>query len=335
MEDHRMKQYGWGILGLGIIARRFMNDLPRCPQAVLAAAASRSPEKAREFAEKFGFARYYGSYQELLADPAVDIVYVATTHNVHRDLTIEALEAGKAVLCEKPAAVNAAQLRDILDCARRHESFFMEGMWTRFFPVNQQIKRLIASGELGAVRLIHVDFGHAGSRERTRFFTPETAGGSLLDVGVYCVSYAAWLKGERPTDIKALDSRIDTGVDGTTVILFRYADGSLAKLSASMMLKTRHEALVYCEKGMIEVPDFWHPSRAIVHYDEKGRPDVNIEIPYDQDGANGFKFEAAAVMDCLDHGLKECPEVSWQQSLEVMEQLDAVRRETGLKYPWD
>ncbi len=336
-----MKQYGWGILGPGSIARRLMNDLPRCPQAVLAAVASRSPEKARAFADQYGFAASYGSCRELLADPAVDIAYIAVPHMLHQELAIQALEAGKAVLCEKPAAVNTAQLRAMIDCARQRKAFFMEAMWTRFFPVNQRVRQLLASGALGAVTLIEADFGFGSwnggraANPQSRIFAPELAGGSLLDVGVYCVSYVTWMKGAQPVDIKALSTKVDTGVDGMTAAIFQYADGAMAVLRSSVVQATRQAAMIYCEKGTIEVPDFYHPARAIVHYAEKDRPDELIAIPYQDNGGTGFNYEAAAVMACLDRGWTECPDMTWQQSLEVMELLDAIRREIGLRYPFE
>ncbi len=334
-----MKQYGWGILGPGSIAKRFMNDLPRCPQARLAAVASRDPEKAQAFADQYHFERSYGSYGALLEDPTVDIVYISVPHTLHHDLSIQALQAGKAVLCEKPAAVNAAQIRSVVECANQNKTFFMEAMWTRFFPVNQRIRQMIGSGDLGAVTLIEVDFGFGSwnngkvTNPQGRLFDPKLAGGSLLDVGVYCVSYATWMKGARPVQIKAMDSRLETGVDGMTSALFRYEDGGMAIIRSSIVQTTRQTAVIYCEKATIEVFDFWHPSRAVVHYRDNNLPDEVIEIPFQDDGATGFQFEAEAVMACLDGGLLESPVQTWQQSIEVMEILDAIRGETGLQVP--
>lgn len=334
-----MKQYGWGIIGPGSIATRFMNDLPLCPQARLAGVASRNPEKARSFAQRYGFSNSYGSYQELFRDPAVDIVYIAVPHPLHHDLALEAMRAGKAVLCEKPVALNADQIRSMVTCARENRTFFMEAMWTRFFPVNQRIRQMIDSGKLGAVTLVEVDFGFGSwsngkvANPQARLFAPDLAGGSLLDVGVYCVSYATWMKGELPVQIKALDSKVETGVDGMTAALFRYADGGIAILRSSVVQTTRQTAMIYCEKATVEVPDFWHPSRAVVRYLDNSQPDDVIEIPYDTNGATGFRFEAEEVMSCLDQGLTESQDMTWQQSIEVMELLDRIRDETGLVIP--
>ena len=334
-----MKQYGWGILGPGSIATRFMNDLVRCPQATLAAVASRDADKAKAFAERYGFSSSYGSYEALLADPAVDIVYIAVPHPLHHRWSIAAMEAGKAVLCEKPVALDAGQMRDMAACAARNGTFFMEAMWTRFFPVNQRIHEILSSGALGAITLLEADFGFGSwsggkvANPQARLYAPSLAGGSLLDVGVYCVSYATWMKGALPVQIKALDSKVETGVDGMTAMLFRYADGGLAVLRSCIVQNTRQGATLYCEKGTVEIPDFWHPSRAVIRYREAGRADETIEMPYDADGATGFQFEAEAVMKCLDQGLTESPVLTWQQSIDIMMLLDGIREETGLSVP--
>jgi dihydrodiol dehydrogenase / D-xylose 1-dehydrogenase (NADP) len=203
------------------------------------------------------------------------------------------------------------------------------------------IRQLIASGALGTVTLIEADFGFGSwnngkvANPQSRLFAPELAGGSLLDVGVYCVSYITWIKGARPVQIKALDSKVETGVDGMTAALFRYADGSLAVLRSSVVQATRQTVMIYCEKATIEVPDFWHPSRAVIHYRDSSQPEDIIEIPYQADGTTGFNFEAEAVMACLDQDLLESPDMTWQQSVEVMEILDAIRSETGLQFPFE
>ncbi len=331
-----MKQYGWGILGPGAIATRFVNDLRHCPQARLAAVASRDADKAAHFAARHGFAGSHGSYEALLADPAVDVVYIAVPHPMHHRLAMAAMEAGKAVLCEKPVALNATQAREMVACAARNKVFFMEAMWTRFFPVNQRVQQLVAARALGDVTLMEIDFGF-GQWQRgkvdnpnARLFSPALAGGSLLDVGVYCVSYATWLKGALPVEIKALDSKVETGVDGMTAALFRYADGAMAVLRSSIVQQTEQRAVIHCEHGTMEVPDFWHPSQAVVRHHDNQWPDERVEIPYDRDGATGFQYEAQTVMDCLDKGLLENPDMTWAQSVEIMTLLDMIREQTGL-----
>lgn len=336
-----MKKYGWGILGPGSIARRFLNDLPRCEQATLAAVRSRSAERGAAFASEYNFAASYSEMTDFLADPAVDIVYMATPHPLHLDLTLQCLEAGKAVLCEKPITVNAAECQEMIGCARQQKQFLMEGMWTRFFPVNRKIKQILDSGALGQITLMQIDFGFGRwsggkvSNPQARLFAPGLAGGSLLDVGVYCVSYAAFLKGENPVAVTSQATMVETGVDGMCSSLLKYADGAQAMLISSIVQQTRQLAVIYCEKGRIEVPDFWHPSQAAVYYTDADREDEIIHYPFDQDGASGFHFEAETVMDCLDRGLVESPEMTWAQSQAVMETLDEIRSCIGLRYPFE
>ena len=254
------------------------------------------------------------------------------------------MEAGKAVLCEKPVALDAGQMRDMAACAARNGTFFMEAMWTRFFPVNQRIHEILSSGALCAITLLEADFGF-GSWSGGKVANPTYQQIDISDIdlriacemcirdSVYCVSYATWMKGALPVQIKALDSKVETGVDGMTAMLFRYADGGLAVLRSCIVQNTRQGATLYCEKGTVEIPDFWHPSRAVIRYREAGRADETIEMPYDADGATGFQFEAEAVMKCLDQGLTESPVLTWQQSIDIMMLLDGIREETGLSVP--
>ena len=334
-----MKRIGWGVIGPGSIAHRFLHDLTRCEGAGLAAVASRSSEKAAAFATQYGFEHSYGEYESLLKDPAVDIVYVATPHPYHHRHAIQAMEAGKAVLCEKPLAVNTGEAAEMIGCARRNGVFFMEAMWTRCFPVNKLVHERISSGRYGQVTLIEADFGFGswnGGRvvnPDSRLFSPKMAGGSLLDVGVYCVSYASWVKGAKPIEVKALANIVDTGVDGMTAALLKYGDGALAVLRSAVVQNTRQTAVIYCEKATIEVPDFWHPSRAVIRRNDGSVEE--LDMPYGQDGSTGFQFEAEEAMRCIGAGLVESPLMPWRDSLAVMETLDEIRGCIGLKYPFE
>lgn len=336
-----MDKIGWGVLGPGRIARRFLNDLPRCEGARLVAVASRSAKKAKEFAQEYQFEKSYGSYEELACDPEVDIVYVATPHPFHLEHALLCMNAGKAVLCEKPVTVNAAEAREVTDCARRNNVFFMEAMWTRHFPVNRRVRDLIAGGLLGQVTLLQADFGFGAwnggrvSDPEGRLFSPALAGGSLLDVGVYCVSYAAYMTGQKPSSVAASATMLETGVDGMTACLLHYDSGAMAMLESSVVQTTRQTAVIYCEHATIEVPDFWHPSRATIRYREAGRPDEVIDLPYGGDGATGFGFEAEEAMTCLRAGLKQSPRMPWSESVEIMETLDEIRECIGLRYPFE
>ena len=336
-----MKKYGWGFLGLGNITKRMMTALPHVPNAVLAAAGSRDAAKAKTYAKENGFAKSYGSYTECINDPDVDILYIATPHPMHAPLAIEALEAGKAVLCEKPAAVNAKEMKRVADCARKHGVFYMEGMWSRFFPVNRAVKAIIDSGRAGMVTLIEADFGFGSWNNRknanpdSRLFAPRMAGGSLLDVGVYTASYCDYMKnGMAPVKIKALAAMTDTGVDGMTAAIMQYPDGSISVHRSSVVQTTRTCAAIYCENCSIEVPGFWHPLKAAVTWKDTSTTDT-IEIPLPHGIGEGFYYECEEVIRCLDAGLTESPLMTLDDSIRVMEQLDAIRAEIGLKYPME
>jgi predicted dehydrogenase len=256
-------------------------------------------------------------------------------------MAIEALEAGKAVLCEKPAAVNAADMKRVADCARKHNVFYMEGMWSRFFPFNRAVKEIIDSGRAGMVTLIEADFGFGewnnrkAANPQSRLFAAEMAGGSLLDVGVYTASYCDYIKnGMAPEKIKALASMTDTGVDGMTAFIMQYPDGSLSVQRSAIFQTTRTCAVIYCENCTIEVPGFWHPTKATVAWKDTSTTDT-IEMPLHHGIGEGFYYECEEVMRCLDTGLKESPLMTLNDSIRVMEQLDAVRAEIGLKFPFE
>jgi predicted dehydrogenase len=338
--EKNMKDYGWGILGLGDIFRRMMSALPAVPNAVLAAIGSRDILKAERFAKEYKFTRFYGSYTECINDPGVDIIYIATLHPMHVSLAIEALEAGKAVLCEKPVTVNAAEMKRIADCARKNNVFFMEGMWTRFFPVNRAVKDLIDSGRTGQITLIEADFGFGNWNSgiavnpNSRLFSPELAGGSLLDVGIYTVSYCDYMKnGMKPMEIKALASMVDTGVDGMAAIIMKYPDGSLSVQRSAIVQNTRQCAMIYCEKCTIQVYDFWHPVKADINWTDGKEETVEVQLP--QGVGEGYYYECEEVIRCLDAGLKESPLMTLNDSIRTMEQLDTIRSRIALKYPFE
>ena len=319
---------GWGILGAGSIARKFATDLKNLDDARLVAVGSRSADKAAAFADEVGGERAYGSYAGMVNDPEVDVVYVATPHPFHREHAILCLEAGKAVLGEKPMAVNAGQVRDMVACAREEDVFMMEAMWTRFNPVTVQVRRWLAEGKIGDVRLLEVDFGfRAGLNPEGRLFNLDLAGGALLDVGVYVVAYAAMVFGRSPTQIQASAHIGEMGVDEQTAMLFKYDAGQLALLSCAVRASTPHEARIMGSEGSIHIPAFWHAASATLA--------VQGQEPVVCTGAFGYHYEAAEVMACLRAGQKESATMPLDESIAIAETMDEVRRQIGLKYPME
>jgi len=325
-----MRNYRWGILAPGAISHKFTKGLQTIPHAALYAVGSRSLERADAFAKQYGFEKAYGSYQELVNDPLVDIIYVATPHPQHEEATILCLNHGKAVICEKPFAVNARQAERMIRCAREKGVFLMEAMWTRFLPTVLKTRELIADGAIGDVRVVCADFGfRANVDPQGRLFAPACGGGSLLDVGVYNISFCSMIFGEQPEKVRSHMAIGSTGVDEETSILLGYKGGQSALLNSAIRLNTPHEAKIFATEGRIELPSYWNGS-AVKLYNADGMQE--FLLPY---AASGYQFEALEAMRCLDEGLLESPMMPLEESLDIMRTLDLIRRDNQLRYPCD
>ncbi len=319
---------GWGVLGAGKIAALFAQDLNGLPGARLAAAGSRSPDRAGAFAERFQAERSYGSYTELVDDPAVDVVYVATPHAFHKEHTLLCLEHGKAVLCEKPMAVNEQEAREMAACARDKDLFLMEAMWTRCLPVMKEVRDWLRDGRIGDVRLLTASFGfRAGWEPEQRWLNPRLAGGALLDVGVYLAALASMVFGGPPSSIQAAAHLGETGVDEQTAMILRYEKGAMALLSCAVRTDTCHETRIYGTEGSIVIPRFWGAASATL--------EVPGKEPLRSTGDAGYQYEAMEVMSCLRAGKKESSLMPLDESLAIMKTLDDVRVRIGLTYPME
>jgi predicted dehydrogenase len=315
-------------LGAGSIARKFATDLKKLSDARLVAVGSRSADKAAQFAQEWGVERPYGSYAEMAADPEVDAVYVATPHPFHKPHTLLCLEAGKAVLCEKPMAVNAGEVRAMVEAARGRGLFLMEAMWSRFNPVLVQVRQWLDEGLIGDPRMLTADFGFSARvNPEARLFNPHLAGGALLDVGVYVVSLASWIYGGAPISVQAAADIGETGVDEQTGMVLKYGEGQLALLSCAIRTQTPHWARIDGTEGTIEIPAFWHATTARLI-----RPG---QEPTEVTGEFGYHFEAAEVMACLRQGKVESETMPLDESVSIAETLDRVRTLIGVKYPME
>lgn len=321
----------WGILGLGTIAKAFAKGLTAVPDAKLVAVGSRSLDKATAFAGEFGAERAHGSYEALANDPGIDAIYVATPHPMHRADAILCLEAGKAVLCEKPFTVNLRELEQVVTVARRKKVFLMEAMWTRFLPVMVQVREWLKSGAIGEPRLVTADFGfRCGWDPQSRLLSPAYAGGGLLDVGIYTIAFAAMVFGAKPTRIGGVAHLGETGVDEQAAITLGYDKGGLASLTCGVRTETPQDARIDGTEGRITIaPTFWKAQRAVL---TAGTRSETVEIPH---RANGYEFEAMEVGRCLRAGLTESPVVTLDESLALMRIMDELRGQWGLKYPMD
>ena len=322
--------FRWGILGPGKIAHRFAASLAALDDHRLVAVGSRDAGRAADFARRHGAARAHGSYRALIADEGVDAVYVATPHNYHQDPTIACLEAGKAVLCEKPLAVNGAQVASMIDAARAADCFLMEAMWTRFLPIYAQVRAWLADGAVGEPRQVRASFGFRGSPDPAhRHLNADLAGGALLDVGVYPVTLALWVFGRPPVEVKALGYLGDTGVDEQTGVLLRFDRGELAILDCAVRTVTAHDAYIFGTRGEIRIERFSRATTAHLEYGERRHSETRAFA------ANGFEYQAAEVARCVREGLIESPVMSHRASVEVMAVMDEVRRQLGLRYPFE
>jgi len=324
-----LKVVRWGILGTGAIARRFVEGLETLPEAEVLAVGSRSEASAEGFAETRGIPRRYGSYEELVADPDVDVVYVATPHPFHAENAELCLGAGKAVLCEKPFTVNAAEAERVVGLARERGLFLMEGMWTRFFPLMERVRALTSGGEIGELRMLAADFGfRTGVDPASRLFAPELGGGALLDVGVYCVSLASMVLGE-PVRTAGLAHLGETGVDEQAAVVLEHAAGRLSSLSIGIRTATPQEATIFGTEGYVKIhAPWWRPTTMTLSRPE--RDDETVEAPI---AGNGFNYEAAEVMRCLDEGMTESAVMPLDETLCVMRAMDEIRAAWGLRYP--
>lgn len=318
----------WGILGAGRIATSFCDDLALLDDHDVVAAGSRSPGGADEFAARFD-ARPHGSWQALVEDPDVDVVYVATPHSAHHAAALTALRAGKPVLVEKPFTMDAAQARELVAAAEASGVFLMEAMWTRFLPAVVALREVVAEGRLGDLVAVHADFGVALPDDpEDRWFSPALGGGALLDLGVYPVSFASMLLGT-PAHVLAASDTTSTGVDSQTSAILRDGHGRHALVSTTMLANSETRATVVGRDARIEVdrPFFRTLGFTLVYADDTPE---RVERPFE---GNGMRFEAMEVARCLREGLRESPVMPLAETVTIMETLDEIRRQIGLVYP--
>lgn len=311
---------GWGVLGTGGIARAFVSDLRLTDTGTAVAIGSRQQASAERFGDQFEIPHRYGSYEALVADPDVDVVYVATPHPMHHPNALLALRAGKAVLVEKPFTMNAAQARDLATTARSSGLFLMEAMWTRFLPHMIEIRRLVADGILGAIVTVDADHGQWFPRDpASRLFAVDLGGGALLDLGVYPVSFASMILG-RPQRIVAMVDAAFSGVDGQTSMLFGYANGAQAVLTCTSSARSPTRAAIVGTEARIEIePEFYSPTPFTLISRDGTRN--RFDPPHE---GIGLRHQADEVARCLDAGLLESPIMPVDESISIMETMESV-----------
>ncbi len=321
----------WGILGTGNIAAKFAAAIGAiAPRARLQAVGSRASAKAQAFAQAHGIPRSYGAYEGVLADAEVDAVYVSLPNHLHARWSINAARAGKHILCEKPAAMTARELASVLSEVRTLNVFFMEGYAYRCHPRYRTLRRLLAEGAIGAIRMMHATFAFDGSAlDRPRLYAPEQGGGGLMDVGVYPLSWLRWIAGAEPIAAKALGLKGGSGVDEWAGGVLRFPEGAIATFATAVRCAQPSVAAIYGAKGMIEVIEPWRcPANAPLILRPHGGAAEEI---LSDDGLSLYAREALSVAANLH--LRQAAACSWDDSQRGMALLDDLRHQVGVWWP--
>lgn len=324
----------WGIMGCGRIARKFASDLQWVKNARLIAVGSRNAGKARQFAKEFSAIHAHGSYEELVQNSEVDVIYIATPHSCHYENALLCIRYKKAVLCEKPFAINTRQAKKMIRAGRQKKVFVMEAVWTRFLPHYIEMQKLIRQGKIGTVRNVLVNFGFTiNAQAPSRLLDPAMGGGTLLDIGIYNVFMAISILG-KPDRIQAAITATGKGIDEQCAIQFMYKNGSMAQLFSSFVTNLPTEVVIGGTKGFLKLSSrFYEPSSQV----ELRHTIFDKEkiIPVKKYKGIGYHHEASHVTECLQKGLTESPVMKHEDTLLIMSILDKIRKIAGISYKAD
>ena len=325
------------ILGAGNIARQMAKTLrlmkARGDKVELYAVGSRDKARAEAFAQAEGFAKAYGSYEELLGDDGVDLVYIATPHSHHGEQIEQCVTHGKAVLCEKAFTATAAQAERALALAKEKGVLVTEAIWTRYVPMRRMLDELLASGAIGTPRVLTANLGYTiYGKERIR--RPELAGGALLDVGVYVLNFAAMVFGTQVERMESSVRLMDTGVDMQESITLHYPDGRMAELMATAACNTSRRCWIYGDQGCAEVDNVNNPRRITLYANANDPASVTrvIDAPPQ---LTGYEYEVLACLRALETGALECPEMPHAETLRIMRWMDTLRHSWDMRYPFE
>ncbi len=319
------KKIKWGIIGLGKIAHRFAEDMLFSENSILYGVASRSLDKAREFGNRYNSVKYFGSYEELIEDDEIDIVYIATPHAFHFENTMMCLKKGKNVLCEKPMGMNSIEVKEMIDEAGKRNLFLMEAMWTRFIPATGKMLELLHEKAIGDIIYVRADFGFKGDNNlESRVYSKALGGGSLLDIGIYPV-YLSILTLGVPDDIKTMVRWTQTRVDSFCAMLFDYKNKAKAILESTIEAETPTEAYIYGTKGTIKLHTRFHHTEKLSVITEEGE-----EVYENKLIGNGYIYEIEEVEKCLIKNKKESEKHSLADSLKLIKIIDSVKENIGI-----
>ena len=321
--------FKWGIIGTGGIAGEFANDLSYLNNHTVAAVGSRKLSTAQQFASKYPDCVGYASYSELVADPNLDGIYIATPQNFHVEHTILALDAGKPVLCEKPFAINTSEVELMVKTATQNQLTLIEAMWTRFLPHIEIVRKIINSNVLGNIHTLQADHGQRLSESnKPRLWDPALGGGALLELGIYVVSFAHLILGV-PDKITAKSNFTDKGVDEQTSAIFEYKNGAQAILNTTLRNSTPCRAVISGVNGWLEIDrTFYNPAAMRVVLNDG----TKTEYPNNYKG-HGLREQAIEFSRCVGSKLIESPLMPHEESIGVMRSMDKIREQIGLHYP--
>ena len=335
----------WGIIGSGRIIPRFMAGLTQVEEAVPAAIYARDRAKAQALADRYNILQVFDDIDEFIREAKIDVAYIAVTHPFHLAFALKTLSARIPTLCEKPMCPNRAQELAMIECAKAHDTFLAEAFWTRMFPVTLQAKQWVSEGRIGKVVGMNSIFGYnAGDSDDDRLFTPEQAGGTLLDIGVYQVQAAYLIFGKPPQKIVSLASMNRHHTDDNAGLVFQYDGGEIATILTSFRTNARNALTIYGSDGIIEISDdFFRPRHAklinrdgIIEFNcPEQRVDSTMVMTNTYFTSEGYQYEVRHIGDCVKRGLKESPLIPLQESLDIITTCDAIRAQWGLVYPFE
>ena len=327
------KTFKWGVISPGRIAHTFAKALKAVPNAEIHAVASSSQERADAFAKEYGIPNVYDDYAALVVNPEIDVVYIASLHQQHYAHTKMALEAGKAVLCEKPFTVNAKETKELLDLATKKKLFLMEAVWTRYLPIYGTIRKWLDKGKIGDVTLLQSSFGfNPGRDERGRLLNPDLAGGTLLDIGIYPITVSQWVMGANPVSFNAHALIGNTGVDESLSVNLIYENDVVSQFTSTFLTNAENAFYIYGSNGHIRIKGpFWGATEATLVVDGKKKGKTKTK----SFKVNGFEYQIKEAMRCIEEGLLESPAMPHADTLATVTLMDNIRAEVGVKYPFE
>ncbi|MFL0166648.1 Gfo/Idh/MocA family protein [Candidatus Clostridium helianthi] len=322
-----MNKINWAILGLGTIAADFAKAINEVDGKIYAV-GSRNIEKARDFANKYNIEKAYGDYDEMLKDDNIDVVYIATPHCNHYEYIIKSLNNNKNVFCEKAITVNGKQLKEIVDLANEKKLIVAEAMTIYHMPLYKKLRKIVDDGKLGKIKMIQVNFGSLKEYDVTnRFFSPDLAGGALLDIGTYALSFTRYFLSSQPEEILTTVKKFETGVDEQSGIILKNSDDEMAVISLTMRAKQPKRGIVCGELGYITVENFPRADKATITY-----PDGSVEIIEEGHGSKALEYEIECVNSMV---MSKTGNDTLRLSVDVMDIMDEVRKQWNLSYTFE